>query len=208
MGGHQPMTDSERAWYLGVGECLRGNRELRGWTLYDVAAIVEATPNAVVVGAEVGDVLDILADDHSSLEDWAAAYAVGQQYRVRFDRALKARRDDIIVGMERQGLKSLGPLTVKSSAVDPSYPCNERDNWEDAGVQDAMNLLRHEPATRPYIRVVPAHFEIDVPTLAADVQLGVQAAIDLYRTLNEKGWRREEARRLSLAVREPRKGTE
>lgn len=41
------MTDVERAWYLGVGECLRGNRELRGWTLYDVAAIVEATPNAV-----------------------------------------------------------------------------------------------------------------------------------------------------------------
>lgn len=152
--------------------------------------------------------LSLLANPDVQLDDRAAAYAVLQQIRLRVDRALKASRDDIIVGMERQGLRSLGPLSVKSSAVDPSYPCNDRDNWEDAGVQDAMNLLRHEAATRPYIRVVPSHFEIDVPALAADVQLGVQAAIDLYRTLNERGWRREEARRLSLAVREPRKGTE
>lgn len=154
--------------------------------------------------AYLGELTDALSNPEETLDNRAAAYAVLQQVRLRIDRALKANRDDLIVGMERQGLKSLGPLSVKSSAVDPSYPCNERDNWEDSGVQDAMNLLRHEPATRPYIRVVPAHFEIDVPALAADVQLGVQAAIDLYRSLNEKGWRREEARRLSLAVREPR----
>jgi hypothetical protein len=146
--------------------------------------------------------LSLLGNPAAELDDRAAAYAVLQQVRLRVDRALKANRDDLIVGMERQGLKALGPLSIKSTAVDPSYPCNAAENHEDATIQDAMNLLRHNEATRPYIRVVPAHFEIDVPALASDVQLGVQAAIDLYRQLNEKGWRREEARRLSLAVRE------
>jgi hypothetical protein len=153
------------------------------------------------VADRVGDVLDILADDTASLEEWGAAFAIGQQIRLRMDRALKARRDDIIVRMERDGLKALGPLTVKSTAVDPTYPCNERDNWEDATIQDALEALLTDEQTRPYVRRIPHHLEIDVAALAADVQLGVQQAIDLYRQLNEKGWRREEARRLSLAVR-------
>ena len=158
---------------------------------------------AAEVADRIGDVLDVLSDDTATLEDWAAAFAIGQQVRLRMDRALKARRDDIIVGMERGGLKSLGPLTVRSSAVDPSYPCNARENWDDTMVQDALNELRHHPDTAPYVRVVPAHFEIDVDRLTEDIRLGAQVAIDLYRELNRKGFRREEARRLSLAVREP-----
>jgi hypothetical protein len=156
--------------------------------------------------AFVDDALTILADSDAPLDDRAAVYAVLQQFRLRLDRALKASRDDLLIGMERQGLKSLGPLSIKSTAVDPTYPANDRENWQDLTVQDAMKQLRQDEATRPYIRAVPAHFEIDVPTLAADVQMGVQAAIDLYRQLNEKGWRVEEGRRLSIAVREPRGG--
>ena len=157
----------------------------------------------LLVAPKVHDLMDELANPEAALDDRAAAYAVLQQVRLRIDRALKANRDDIIVGMERQGLKSLGPLTVKSSAVDPSYPCNERDNWEDVTVQEGMLSLYHDPATHAYVREVPAHREIAVDVLAQDVQLGVQTALDLYRELNRKGWRREEARRLSLAVREP-----
>ncbi|MCA1572760.1 MAG: hypothetical protein LC798_21200 [Chloroflexi bacterium] len=159
------------------------------------------------IADRIGDVLAILADDSAPLEDWVVAFAVGQQLRLRLDRSLKARRDDIIVGMERAGFKHLGPLSIKSTAVDPSYPANAAENHEDAGIQEAMVALRADRATRPYIRSIPAHLEIDVLTLAHDVQMGVQAAIDLYRQLNEKGWRKEEARRLSLAVREatPRK---
>lgn len=37
----------EREWYDGIGECLRGSRERRGWTLYDVAAVVGTTPITV-----------------------------------------------------------------------------------------------------------------------------------------------------------------
>jgi hypothetical protein len=157
------------------------------------------------IADRVGDVLDILADDSASLEDWIAAFAVGQQVRLKVDRALKARRDDIIVAMERAGQKQLGPLSIKSTAVDPSYPCNSPENHEDATTQDAMQELFKDDVLHHYIRVVPAHMEIAVDVLAADVQMGVQAAIDLYRELNEKGWRKEEARRLSLAVREPRR---
>lgn len=155
--------------------------------------------------AKIGELADELANPDARLEDRAAAYAVLQQVRLRVDRALKANRDDIIVGMERAGVRELGPVSVKSTAVDPSYPCNAPENHEDAMVQDAMTSLLGDPATRPYIRRVPAHLEIAVDVLAHDVQMGVQAAIDLYRTLNERGWRREEARRLSLAVREPRR---
>lgn len=154
------------------------------------------------IADRIGDVLDILSDDSASLDDWAAAYAVAQQVRLRLDRALKSRRDDLIVGMERAGRKALGPLSIKSAAVDPRYPANDRDNWDDAGVQDGLLALAADPATRPYVREVPYHREIAVDVLAADVQLGVQAAIDLYRELNKRGWRTEEARRLSLAVRE------
>lgn len=148
----------------------------------------------------------LLADPEAPLEDKAASYAVVQQLRLRADRALKSSRDDIIVGMERAGLKSIGPVSVRSSAVDPRYVCNEPGNWVDYGVQAAMTELMGDRATRPYVRQVPGHMEIDVDLLTADMQMGVQAALDLYRALNDKGWRKEEARRLSLAVRE-RKGT-
>lgn len=148
------------------------------------------------------DALAVLADPEQPLENRAAVYAVAQRIRLRLDRALKASRDDLIVGMERQGMKSMGPLSIKSTAVDPSYPCNAPENHLDATVQDAMAQMLGNRDTRPYIRQVPSHLEIAVDVLAADVQMGVQAAIDLYRDLNRKGWRREEARRLSLAVRE------
>ncbi len=146
--------------------------------------------------------LGILADPEASLEDRTAAFAILQQVKLRLHRALKASSDDIIIGMERAGLRDLGPVSIKSSAVDPRYVVNEPDNWGDDSVQDALAELRADSRTRPYVRVVPAHLEIDPLALAADVQLGVQAALTLYSELNKRRWRVEVARRLSLAVRE------
>lgn len=163
------------------------------------------TDLATLATPKIGELADELANPGARLEDRAAAYAVLQQVRIRVDRALKANRDDIIVGMERAGLRDLGPVSVKSTAVDPTYPANDRDNWDDATVQDAMAAMLGNPDTRAYIRQVPSHLEIAVDVLAHDIRMGVQAAIDLFRELNRRGWRREEARRLSLAVREPRK---
>lgn len=154
---------------------------------------------------KVAELADELSNPEARMEDRAAAYAVLQQVRLRIDRVLKANRDDLIVGMERDGLKELGPLSIKSAAVDPKYVVNEPENWEDSTIQDALAEIRRDATTRSYVRVIPAHMEIDPLALAADVQLGVQAALDLYRAMNEKRWRTESARRLSLAVREARR---
>ena len=154
------------------------------------------------IADRIGDILDLLTDSTAPLEDRIAAYAVGQQLRLRLDRPLKAVRDDLIIGMERAGLKQVGPVSIKSSAVDPRYICNERDNWQDATTQDALAALRRDPAMREYIRAVPAHLEVDVERMVDDLQAGVQGAIHLYRALNEHGWRVERERRKSLAVRE------
>ena len=68
--------------------------------------------------------------------------------------------------------------------------------------------MRQDKALGHYIRSIPAHFEIDVAALTEDIRLGVDAAIALYRELNRRRWRVEQARRLSLAVevRIPPKG--
>ncbi len=143
------------------------------------------------VADRIGDVLDILSDDTASLGEWVAAYSVVQQVKLRLDRSLKARRDDIIIGMERAGLRDLGPVSITSTAVDPRYVCNERDNWEDSTTQDALAELRHDPTMREYVRPVPAHLEVDVDRMTEDMRLGVQGAIHLYRALNSHGWRVE-----------------
>jgi hypothetical protein len=166
--------------------------------------MTDLTIRSTEVADRIGDVLQVLADTDAPLEDRGAAYAIAQQVRLKLDRALKANRDDIIVGMERAELKALGPLSIKSAAVDPKYPCNDRENWEDVTVQEGLVALTRRRETGVYVRRVPAHLELNVDALVEDMRLGVQAAIDLYREANRHGWRTEEARRLSLAVREGR----
>jgi hypothetical protein len=162
----------------------------------DLTSLKSETPQII------HDAMQAVADTSLPLEDRAAIYGVLHQIQLRINRAIKAARDDLIVGIERAGVKELGPLSIKSTAVDPVYECNQPDNWTDEGVQSAMADLWADAGTNRYIRSVPAHLEIDVHALAEDVQLGVKGARDLYRQLNEKRWRVEQARRLSLAVRE------
>ena len=154
---------------------------------------------------DVVDVLDILADEAASLEDWIAAYAVGQQFRLRIDRGLKSRRDDIIVGLERQGLKEFGPLSVKATAIDVRWPANDEGNWGDSSVQEAME--QYAKVAPEYFRHVPDHWEIDSAALGAGVAEGDPVAQQLHRECKEKGWRTEVGRRLSLAVREARRSS-
>jgi hypothetical protein len=159
--------------------------------------------------ARIDNVLGILADREQTLDNRAAAYAVAQQVKLRLDRGLKASRDDLIRGMQVADLKELGPLSIKSTAVDPVYVCNLPENHEDLQVQEALEeLTEGDRSLRPYVRLVPRHFEIDVERMVEDIRLGVQAALNLYQILNVNHWRTERARRYSLAVREvvaPRK---
>jgi hypothetical protein len=152
----------------------------------------------------ITDAMEAVGDTSLPLEDRVGVYAVLHQIQLRINRAIKAAKDDLIVGIERAGLKELGPVSIKATAVDPRYDCNLPENWGDEGIQSAMADLWADASTHRYIRSIPAHLEIDVHALAEDVQLGSQVALDLYRQLNDKRWRTEQARRLSLAVREPK----
>jgi hypothetical protein len=152
--------------------------------------------------ARIDNVLGILVDREQTLDNRAAAYGVLQQVKLRLDRGLKANRDDIVKGMQADGLKELGPLSIKSTAVEPVYVCNLPENHEDLQVQEALEELTEDRALRPYVRLVPRHFEIDVDRMVEDIRLGVQAALNLFQILNVNGWRTERDRRYSLAVRE------
>jgi hypothetical protein len=146
--------------------------------------------------------LKVLGSSEAALDDRAAAYAVLQQIRLRVDRALKDARDPIIEGMLADGITELGPLSVKFTAVDPSYPVNHRENWEDATVQDTLAELRSDPFLGQYVRSVPYHLEIDVERFAPDVHDKMPAALELWAEMNRRGWRKSKPSRKSLAVRE------
>ena len=56
-----------------------------------------------------------------------------------------------------------------------------------------------------YVRVIPAHLEIDTARLGADVHAGIAQAKQLFEQLKAHGWRKEVGRRLSLKVDEARR---
>lgn len=147
-----------------------------------------------------------LSDPERTPDDRAAAYAVLHQIQLRINRALRTAKDDLIVHIESNGLRELGPLSVKATAIDVAWPCNAEDNWADSGVQEAMEL--YAKAAPEYFRHVPEHWEVRTSALGQGVAAGDPVAKQLHREMKEHHWRTEEGRRLSLAVREPRRGPE
>lgn len=145
--------------------------------------------------------LEALTDARLTIEDRAGAYAVIHQVQLRLNRALRKVRDDLIVYMKANDLKSLGPLSVKSTAVEVEWPCNNEANWEDVTVQDTFRDLLL-PLAPEFIRKVPAHYEIKTKELGAAVHLGDPLALQLHRELKKRGWRTEAGRRLSIEVKE------
>ena len=154
------------------------------------------------------EALDALSDTSLTIEDRAAVYATWHQIQLRINRKLKAVKDELIIYMEREGLRELGPLSVASTAIDVEWPCNAPGNWQDSTIQDALRGLYEAPATNDYIRSIPAHYEIDTAALGADVHAGIPAARQLHDQLKEHGWRTEAGKRLSLRVREAKREKE
>lgn len=152
--------------------------------------------------AVIDDAMTRLADPGTPVEDRAAVYAVLHQVQLRINRGLRKAKDDLIVHMEREGIRDMGPLSVKASSIDPRWPCNDEENWADLGVQDAMTML--VKIAPDYIRHVPEHYEIRTAELGAGIAAGDPVAKELHRECKRRGWRTEEGRRLSLAVKEPR----
>lgn len=146
--------------------------------------------------------LDVVSNSLAVPEDRGAAYALLHQVQLRINRVLRKAKDDLILHMEREGLRSMGPLSVKATAIDPRYPVNDEGNWADAGTQEELEQLAK--IAPDFIRRVPEHFEIRTAELGAAVHAGDPVAIQLYQHCNERRWRVEDGRRLSLAVSEAR----
>lgn len=150
--------------------------------------------------------LEVLDNQMVTIEDRGGAYALLHQIQLRINRALKKHKDELILHIEGNKLKALGPLSVKATAIDVAWPCNDESNWTDLTVQDAMQMLAK--VAPEYIRHVPDHYEIRTAELGAAVHAGDPVARQLHAECKARGWRTEEGRRLSLAVQEvkpPRK---
>ena len=145
--------------------------------------------------------LDALHDMRLTIEDRAGAYAVLHQVQLRINRALRKVKDDLIVYMRQNDLKSLGPLSVKSTPFDVEWPCNSEANWADATTQDTKRDV-FLPIAPEYIRVVPEHYEIRTAALGAAVHLGDPLALQLHHDIKALGWRTEGGKRLSIEVKE------
>jgi hypothetical protein len=144
--------------------------------------------------------LEAVTNRELAIEDRGAAYALLHQIQLRINRALRKAKDDLILHIEGNHLKALGPLSIKATAIDVAWPCNDEGNWGDAGVQDAMGMLRQ--VAPDFIREVPAHYEIRTAELGAAVHAGDPVARQLHAECKARGWRTEVGRRLSLAVQE------
>lgn len=154
---------------------------------------------------KVAELMDELANPEAAVDDRAAAYAVLHQIQLRINRALRGAKDDLIVYMESNGLRDMGPLSVKATAVDVRWPANDEGNWGDSTIQEAMEL--YAKVAPDYFRHVPEHWEVRTAELGAGVASGDPVAIRLHRELKNHGWRTEEGRRLSIAVKEVKGNT-
>ena len=136
------------------------------------------------------------------MEDRGAAVAVLHTLQLQINRVTRPLKNELVAYMEANGIRKLGPLSVSSTAIDPIYVCNNPGNWEDSGTQEALEALRADPDFNEYVRVIPAHLEIDAARLGVDTHAGIAQARQLFEQLKAHGWRKEAGRRLSLKVDE------
>ena len=107
---------------------------------------------------------------------------------------------ELIAHIEANGLRALGPVQVKATAFDVTWPVNDPDNWDDNGLQNELQIMAG--IAPDYIRLVPEHYELDTAAMGQGISMGDPVAVKLQRHAADSGWRREGGRRLSLAVKE------
>lgn len=149
---------------------------------------------------EVEAAIAAIGDAARPVNDRAALYAALYALRRRITRALDPVRAELAEHMARADIYRLGPLALSSSPIDPAYPCNEPDNWTDAGVQDELIELAGRRDTAPYVRHIPEHREIDTAALGAGCARLEPAALELLEELKRRRWRTEAGRSLGVRV--------
>jgi hypothetical protein len=168
----------------------------------------DSKPQAVPIGGRewIDKALEAAADPTVSAEDRVALYAVLYRIQQTIRRGLgigvrsaATPQAELVAHLEANGLRELGPVQVKATAFDVTWPINAPDNWEDDGLQNELAVMRQ--IAPDYIRLVPEHYELDTAAMAHGISSGDPVAVKLQRHAADSGWRREGGRRLSLTVR-------
>lgn len=141
----------------------------------------------------IQDALTLLADESTPVEDRAALWATLHQAQLRINRVLRKSKDALIVHMEGNGLKEMGPLSVKATAFDVEWPVNDPGNWEDAQLQDELAMFAR--LAPDYITRVPEHWQLETAALGTGLVNNDPVAVKLHRHAKDAGWRREGGRR-------------
>lgn len=144
----------------------------------------------------------MVADNRLPIEQRGALYAGLRRLRLTIDRALRPVTKEIELAMVAADAREWGPIRLTWKAIDARYPINDAGNWEDATAQSDLEEWWQQAAYRPFIRKVPAHYEVDTLELGSAVAKGDPGARDFYRVLNEKRYRTEEGRAPSLTVQD------
>jgi hypothetical protein len=163
-------------------------------------------PNTMLMVAPdaLDKAIEAVADEQLPITERGAIYAGLRRLRLQIDRALRPVTKEIELAMTAANAKEWGPLRLSWKAIDPKYPVNDEGNWDDAIVQGTLAEWWRQSAFRPFIRKIPAHYEIDVAGLGKAVANGDPGARELYGELNRQRLRTEEGRSPYLSVTESR----
>jgi hypothetical protein len=163
---------------------------------------VTSPQNALVSLDSINTALKQVGDSGLPLEVRGHLYAKLRVLKLRLERALRPITNELTEAMVREGAKEYGPLWLTWRAIDVRWPVNDPGNWEDDGVREYLEAKRADPASRPFIRAVPAHLEVDTAALGEAVHTGDPAAQAFHRELKDRGLRTEQGKTASLSVRE------
>lgn len=143
-----------------------------------------------------------------AIEQQRDAYAALRQLRRELDRILKSPRvrdleHRLAILMDEAGVREYGAVRMTLKSIDPRWPVNDPGNWDDAMVQDDLAALAEDQGFEPFIRKVPAHYEIVPKALADSMRAGDPAALRLWSLCKERKYRTAEGREPVLTVAEP-----
>lgn len=160
-------------------------------------------PTALLATPEVVEqAIEAVTDPTLPIEARGAMYAGLRRLRLRIDRVLRPVTQELEMAMVAAGAETWGPLQLRWRAVDVRYPVNDPGNWADATVQELLEGWHADAGSRPFIREVPRHFEVDTAALGEALHAGDPGARALYADLKRLRLRTEEGRSASLSVRE------
>jgi len=148
-----------------------------------------------------------VADPTVVPEDRAALYAILYDLQRRIRRGLgigirsaATPQVELLTYMERNDMRAMGPLSIRATPFDVTWPVNDPENWVDYGLQD--ELAQFAKIAPDYIVKVPEHYELASAALGEGVANNDPVAQQLHKHAKQAGWRREGGRRLSLAVKD------